>query len=61
MLDNLIQDHDIGDLDCPNCDAQYGYCSCGGIIHCEIQSPRLFSRATAMIMECDTCDEYEVE
>jgi len=61
LLGDLVQDHDIGDLDCGNCDRQQGFCSCGGVIHCETQNLTILSGSTAMIMECDNCDEYELE
>lgn len=63
---NLVGNHEPGEIDCPGCDEQWGFCSCGGVIHCEYQEVWASRGVTAyskgiLVLECDRCDEYEVE
>ena len=64
MLEWLIQDHELGDLDCPNCIVQLGHCSCGGVLHSECQTTLNGIPPIWRAVECDNCgncDEYELE
>ena len=66
MLVDLVKDHDAGDVDCAGCEEQFGECmTCGdGVIHCEYQETfrkengRYVAKAL-LVLECDTCDDYE--
>ena len=66
MLVNVVADHEEGEIACPSCEEQFGPCSCGGIVHCEYQ-PTIgrFGGAiiteALLVLECDRCDEYEIE
>ena len=68
MLSNLVHDHEEDELGCHWCEEQWGQCSCGGVIHCEYQAVFRRDRRTgnlipvaALVLECDRCDEYEVQ
>lgn len=62
VFGNLLQDHEEGEIDCPSCEEQFGFCSCGGIIHCEYQEAWSIEGPTNVkILECDRCDDYETE
>lgn len=63
---NLVNNHEPGELDCPSCEEQFGPCSCTGIVHAEYQ--KIFRREggqvvgrALLVLECDRCDDYEVE
>jgi len=63
-----VKNHEPGDLECPGCEEQFGYCSCGGVIHCEYQETFRRDPLTGemkpgalLVLECDRCDECEVE
>jgi len=65
-LGNVIQNHDDGEIDCPGCEEQWGFCSCGGVVHCEYQETfrkedDKYVPSALLVLECDRCDEYEVE
>ena len=65
---NLIGNHEVGELDCLACEEQFGLCSCGGVIHAEYQETfrrdpltRAIMGSSIIILECEQCDDYEVE
>lgn len=66
MLANLLKNHEDGELACPSCEEQFGGCSCGGAIHAEYQEifKKVQGKYTAsfiLVLECDRCDDYEIE
>lgn len=68
MLGNLVKNHEDGDIDCPSCEEQFGFCSCGGAVHAEYQEVFRKLKGTKMavsqailVLECDRCDSFEIE